>query len=70
METVTKIAKVLDVPIDYLVNGTDGSHEEVYIEDQIFSKKIKLLNTLDSEERFVVNKVIDAMLTKKDAEST
>jgi transcriptional regulator with XRE-family HTH domain len=65
LETVTQIAKILDVPIDYLVNSTDGSSEEIRIEDQALSEKIKLLNTLDDEERFVVNKVIDAMLTKK-----
>ena len=65
LETVAQISKILDVQIDYLVNGTDGDRQEIRIEDQAFSEKIKLLNTLDEEERFVVNKIIDAMLTKK-----
>lgn len=65
LETVAQISKILDVQIDYLVNGNDEDREEIRIEDQAFSEKIKLLNTLDEEERFVVNKIIDAMLTKK-----
>jgi len=65
LETVTKIATILDVPIDYLVSSTEGNCEEIRIEDQTLSERIKLLNTLDDEERLVVNKVIDAMLTKK-----
>jgi transcriptional regulator with XRE-family HTH domain len=65
LETVVRIAATLDVPVDYLINSTDGNPDEIRIEDQAFSEKIKLLNTLEEEERFVVTKVIDTMLTKK-----
>ena len=34
LETVAKIAKILDVPIDYLVNSADGNREEICIEDK------------------------------------
>lgn len=65
LETVVGIATALDVPVDHLINSTDGNVEEIRIEDQQFSERVKLLNTLDEEERFVIIKVIDAMLTKK-----
>ncbi len=65
LETVVGIATALEVPVDHLINSTEGAVEEIRIEDQNFSEKIKLLNTLEEEEKFVVNKVIDAMLTKK-----
>jgi transcriptional regulator with XRE-family HTH domain len=65
LETVVKIAATLKIPMDYLINNDDGSPEEIHIEDKGFAEKIKLLNTLEEEERFVVTKVIDAMLTKK-----
>lgn len=65
LETVIDIAHVLEVPIDYLINSTDGSLEEVRIEDQTLAERVKLLNSLDEEERKAVVKIIDAMLTKK-----
>ena len=65
LETVVRIVATLDVPVDYLIYSIDGNPDEIRIEDQAFSEKIKLLNTLEEEERFVVTKVIDTMLTKK-----
>ena len=65
LETVAAIANVLEMPIDYLVNGTEEITEEVRIEDKTLAERMKLLNTLDEEERMVVTKVIDAMLTKR-----
>jgi transcriptional regulator with XRE-family HTH domain len=60
-----KIANALNVSIDFLVNGTEDDLKEVKIEDKNMAERIKLLNTLDPEDRKVVIKVIDAMLTKK-----
>lgn len=65
LETVAKLAKAFEVPIDYLVNNTGGNTDDIKIEDQAFGEKIKLLNSLDEDEKYVVTKVIDAMLTKK-----
>ncbi len=65
LETIAKIADILEVSIDYLVNSTREIREENPFEDQTFLEQLRLLNTLDEEERFVVNKVIDAILMKK-----
>ena len=59
------MAKVLEVPIDHLVNSDAGNTEEIRIEDQTFAERMKLLNSLTEEDRQVVTKIIDAMLTKK-----
>ena len=39
--------------------------DEVKIEDKNMAERIKLLNTLEPEDRKAVIRVIDAMLTKK-----
>lgn len=65
LETVIELAGIFEVPLDYLVHSTDGSLEEIKLQDQSFAQRIKLLNSLDEEDRHVINKVIDAMLTKK-----
>jgi transcriptional regulator with XRE-family HTH domain len=66
VDILIKLAEALEVTLDSMVGqNPDATNEEIKIEDQILSEKIKLLNTLDEEERFVVIKVIDAMLTKK-----
>ena len=65
LETIIEIAKALEVPIDHLVNNSEGNLVEIKIEDQTFAEKIKLLNTLDEEERLLITKMIDALLTKK-----
>ena len=65
LETIIEIAKALEVPRDHLVNNSEGNLVEIKIEDQTFAEKIKLLNTLDEEERLLITKMIDALLTKK-----
>lgn len=65
LEVLKKIASALEVSIDYLVHGTEDDFQEVKIEDKNMAERIKLLNTLDAEDRKAVIRVIDAMLTKK-----
>jgi len=65
LENVIKLSEVFAVSLDELVYGTNGTHGEIRIEDQVFAEKIKLLNSLDEEERNVIIKYIDAILTKK-----
>jgi transcriptional regulator with XRE-family HTH domain len=65
LNTVIQIAEIFEVPIDYLVNSTEGCLEEIKIENTIFAERIRLLNNLNLEDQEVVTKVIDAMLTKK-----
>ena len=63
--TVVALAHAFEMPIDQLVLNSDGVFEEIKIEDQPLAQRMKLLNSLTEEDRQVVVKVIDAMLTKK-----
>ena len=65
LEVLIKLADALGVSIDGLVRGSDEDFKEIRIEDKNMSERIKLLNTLEPEDRKVVIRVIDALLTKK-----
>lgn len=59
------LSKVFEVPLDYLVTGNEGALEDVKIEDKGLAEKVKLIDSLDDEERKALTTMIDAMLTKK-----
>ena len=66
VDILVKLAEALETSLDSLVGqNMNDSISEIRIEDQLLAERIKLLNSLDEEERNVVVKVIDAMLTKK-----
>ena len=65
LETVIKLARVLEVPVDYLIGSNESNLEDIRIEDQTFSEKIKLLNSFNEKEREAIITIIDAILTKR-----
>lgn len=65
LEVLIKLADALEVSIDGLVRGSEEDFKEIKIEDKNMAERIKLLNTMDPEDRQAVIRVIDAMLTKK-----
>lgn len=65
LDVLKKIADSLEVSLDYLVSDKAEEFKEVKIEDKNMAERIKLLNTLEPEDRKAVIRVIDAMLTKK-----
>ncbi len=65
LDVLKKIADALEVSLDFLVSEKEEELQEVKIEDKTMSERIKLLNTLETEDRKAVIRVIDAMLTKK-----
>jgi len=65
LDVLKKIADVLEVSLDHLVSDKEEAFKEVKIEDKSMAERIKLLNTLEPEDRKAVIRVIDAMLTKK-----
>ena len=65
LDVLKKIADALEVTLDYLVSDKEEDLQEVKIEDKNMAERIKLLNTLEPEDRKAVIRVIDAMLTKK-----
>lgn len=60
-----KLAEAFEVTLDYLVNNASGKAEEIRIEDQTFAEKIRLLNSLDAEDRQMILRSIDNALTKQ-----
>lgn len=65
LDVVQKLAKALDVSIDYLVTETEEHFEEVRIEDKGLMDGVKLIDSLDQEDRNALIRVIDSMPTKK-----
>ena len=65
LDVVQKLASVFDVSIDYLVSDTQEDFKEVRIEDKSLLQKIKLIDSLDKEDKTALIRVIDSMLTKK-----
>jgi transcriptional regulator with XRE-family HTH domain len=65
LDVVQKLANVFDVTIDYLISDTDEDFKEVRIEDKELMERVKLIDSLDAEDRTALIRVIDSMLTKK-----
>ena len=64
LDVVQKLANVFDVTIDYLISDTDEDFKEVRIEDKELMERVKLIDSLDAEDRTALIRVIDSMLTK------
>lgn len=62
---VNKIARYLGMTLDELVNHEGIIPKEVTIEDKTALEQIKLLGELEPDDRSMVFKMIDTMLTKK-----
>jgi transcriptional regulator with XRE-family HTH domain len=65
LDVVQKLAKVFNITIDYLVSDTEEDFKEVRIEDKSLLDRVKLIDSLDEEDRTALIRVIDSMLTKK-----
>lgn len=51
VDTIVLLAEALETSLDILVNGSTESSKDIRIEDQSFAEKIRLLNSLDEEEK-------------------
>jgi transcriptional regulator with XRE-family HTH domain len=65
LDVVQKLANVLGVTIDFLVNDEQGDMKEVRIEDKGLLDRVKMIDSLDDEDKTALIRVIDSMLTKK-----
>ncbi|WP_061231659.1 helix-turn-helix domain-containing protein [Leptospira noguchii] len=65
LDTVVLLADALESSLDILVNGSTESSKDIRIEDQSFSEKIRLLNSLNEEEKKAVTLFLDSLLSKK-----
>lgn len=64
LDVLRKILKVFDVSADYLLNDDEDDYE-ADIRDKSMAEKIRLIDSLDEDERNALKKVIDSLLTKK-----
>jgi transcriptional regulator with XRE-family HTH domain len=60
-----KLAEVFDVSIDQLVNDPDDASKGTTIKDKALAERIKLIDSLDQEDREVLIRMADTMLTKQ-----
>jgi transcriptional regulator with XRE-family HTH domain len=65
LDVIQKLANVFDVTIDYLVSDTDEDFKEVRIADKGLMERVKMIDSLDNEDKTALIRVIDSMLTKK-----
>jgi len=59
------LAKLFGMTVDQILNYEGGIPEEVTIEDKQSFEQLNLINQLNEEERNMVFKIIDLILTQK-----
>jgi transcriptional regulator with XRE-family HTH domain len=65
VDVLKKMAGILNVSTDYLLNDDIDELAPVKIEDKNLIEKVKLIETLEPDEKNALMKIIDALLTKK-----
>ncbi len=65
VDVLTKLAYIFEVSLDYLVSETEDDFKEVTIQDKALAERVKLIDSLDPEDREALIRVVDSMLTKK-----
>ncbi len=65
VDVLIKLADVFDVSLDALVRDSDVDLKEVTVEDKDLAQRIKLIESLEQEDRHALFRVIDSMLTKQ-----
>lgn len=65
IEVLYKLSKLFGMTTNQLINFEDGIPNEVVIEDEPLTQQLKLINQLEEDDRNVIFKMIDTMLTKK-----
>lgn len=64
LEILLKLADVLEVTLDQLVNG-DGEFSEVRVEDKSLAQRIRMLDSLSDDDRKFVIRMLDIVLTNQ-----
>ena len=64
-DTIRRIAEILGVSSDYLLNGKNKNAIQVHIEDKELLQQFKEIEKMPEEEKIVVKKFLDAFITKK-----
>jgi transcriptional regulator with XRE-family HTH domain len=65
VDLLKKISGILNVTTDFLLNDEADELAPIKIEDKTLIEKVKLIETLEPDEKNALMKIIDALLTKK-----
>jgi hypothetical protein len=65
IDFVVKAARAFGISVDVLLSEPEGGVQEVSIQDKDMAERLRLLETLEKDERDALIKVMDAMLTKQ-----
>jgi transcriptional regulator with XRE-family HTH domain len=60
-----KLAKLFNMSIDEIINDEGELPNDITLEDKSSIEQMSLIKELDEEDRAIVFKIIDIMLTKK-----
>jgi transcriptional regulator with XRE-family HTH domain len=65
IDVLTALARIFDVTVDQLLNPRDKIPQAVTVEDKTTTEKVRMIDQLDDDDKQVVYRMIDTMLTKK-----
>ena len=65
VSVLKKLADLFNVTVDHIIEPDRDLPKEVVIEDKGISEKLRLISELDEEDRAMVFRMIDKMLTSK-----
>lgn len=65
VEVLQKLSVIFGVTVDDLLNPDNNQPSPVTVEDKTVTEKIRLIEQLEDEDKSVIYKMIDTMLTKK-----
>lgn len=65
VSVLQKLSDLFGVPVDYIINPKTKLPKEVVIEDKTANEQLRLIAQLDDEDKQIIFKMIDRMLTNK-----
>jgi len=65
IDLLNKLAGLFDVTVDDILNPDKDIPKEVTVEDKTTMEQVRLIQQLDDEDKHVIFRMIDTMLTKK-----
>ena len=65
VKELQRLAQFYNISIDQVINLDDDLPQEVIIEDKEAHEQLRLISELDKDDRAIIFKMIDKMLTSK-----
>jgi transcriptional regulator with XRE-family HTH domain len=65
VDLLNKLANLFGVAVDDILNPDTQTPQEITIEDKTTMEQVRLIQELDEEDKHVIFRMIDTMLTKK-----